>query len=172
MLPDPTGIEPLDYVGRASDWATDAGLLNCILLFLTVLVWKVWKTYYSFRVAEQFTLTVRRPYGTNELQRQKTYLWTCAPSEDSDQPVHSHSLIRILLDAKFLHAENKDRSDCADAQGDLSLRWAHVRRYVIHSYGSDDRNTAGTQSQRAFYFNLYWTVIGQDTCQADNSPII
>ena len=29
-------------------------------------------------------------------QRQKTYLRTCAPSEDSDQPAHSRSLIRIF----------------------------------------------------------------------------
>ena len=32
----------------------------------------------------------------------------------------------IAKDAKFLHADNGDRSDCADAQADLSLRWAHV----------------------------------------------
>ena len=31
-----------------------------------------------------------------EHQSQKTYLLTCAPSEDSDKPVHWHSLIRIF----------------------------------------------------------------------------
>ena len=31
-----------------------------------------------------------------EPQRQETYLWTCAPSEDSDQPAHSRSVIRIF----------------------------------------------------------------------------
>ena len=31
-----------------------------------------------------------------ESQRQKTYLGTCAPSEDSDQPAYSCSLIRIV----------------------------------------------------------------------------
>ena len=31
-----------------------------------------------------------------EPQRQKTYLRTCAASEDSDQPAHSRSLIRIF----------------------------------------------------------------------------
>ena len=32
----------------------------------------------------------------NEPQLQNTYLWTCVPSENSDQPAHSHSLIRIF----------------------------------------------------------------------------
>ena len=32
----------------------------------------------------------------HEPQRQKTYLLPCAPSEDSDQPAHSRSLIRIF----------------------------------------------------------------------------
>ena len=31
-----------------------------------------------------------------EPQRQKTYFQTCAPSEDSDQPAHARSLIRIF----------------------------------------------------------------------------
>ena len=42
---------------------------------------------------------------------QKLYLWTCVPSEDSDQPAYSRSLIRIfvgrILDSKvFFHADN------------------------------------------------------------------
>ena len=48
-------------------------------------------------------------------QRQKTYLWTSAPSENSDQPVHMHSLIsfftghiRIPKDANFLHVISED----------------------------------------------------------------
>ena len=48
-----------------------------------------------------------------EQQRQKTYIWTCAPSEDSDQPTNSCSLNRIFWiakDAKFLHAI-KEKSD-------------------------------------------------------------
>ena len=54
----------------------------------------------------------------NEPQRQKTYLRAYAPGEDSDQPVHSPSLIRIfsghILDSqeskfpKCLHADNED----------------------------------------------------------------
>ena len=55
-----------------------------------------------------------------------------APSEDSDQPRHPPSLIRVFACAQwvaknssFLHADNKDWSDWVDAQADLSLRWAH-----------------------------------------------
>ena len=32
----------------------------------------------------------------------------------------------MAKDAKFLHADNEDGSDCADAQADLSLRWSHM----------------------------------------------
>ena len=53
-----------------------------------------------------------------ELFRQKTYLQTRAPGEDSDQPVHSRRLISIVAgrilnskDAKILHADNKDLLD-------------------------------------------------------------
>ena len=52
--------------------------------------------------------------GKHLSQRQKTNLRTCAPSENSDQPAHSRSLIRIFTgrilnskDAIFLHADNE-----------------------------------------------------------------
>ena len=41
-----------------------------------------------------------------ELQCQKTYLWTCEPSEDSDQLVHSCSLIKIFT------GHSLDRQEC------------------------------------------------------------
>ena len=48
---------------------------------------------------------------------------------ESDQLAHSRSLIRIftrrvldIKDTKFLHADNDDWLDCADAHADLSLR--------------------------------------------------
>ena len=67
----------------------------------------------------------------------KVYLRKYAPSEDSDQPAHSRSLIRIftgrILDSPGCkgckvssHEQLRLRSDCADAQADLSLRWAHI----------------------------------------------
>ena len=53
----------------------------------------------------------------------------CAPSEDSDQP----------KDPSFLHADSEDSDQTADAQADLSLRWAHshfvcfVMRWLMYS---------------------------------------
>ena len=57
----------------------------------------------------------------------------CAPSEDSDEPGHPPSLIRVfsvrMKKAWVLNyplsAQRRLWSDWADAQADLSLRWAH-----------------------------------------------
>ena len=65
---------------------------------------------------------------------QKSCLRTCALSEDSYQFAHLRRLIRIfterILDSqgrKFsLCRQRRLLSDCADAQADLSLRWAHM----------------------------------------------
>ena len=58
----------------------------------------------------------------------------CAPSEDSDQPGHPPSLIRVFavrmkkacVLSYQLIAQRRLRSDWANAQADLSLRWAHI----------------------------------------------
>ena len=58
---------------------------------------------------------------------------TCAPSEDSDQPGHLPSLIRVLPVRMKGHcvlsypmsAQRRLWSDWTDAQADLGLRWAH-----------------------------------------------
>ena len=58
----------------------------------------------------------------------------CAPSEDSDQPGHPPSLIRVFAVRMKkawvlscpLSAKRRLWSDWADAQADLSLRWAHT----------------------------------------------
>ena len=57
----------------------------------------------------------------------------CVPSEDSDQPGHPPSLIRVFAVRMKKHwvlsyalsAQRRLWSDWADAQADLSLRWAH-----------------------------------------------
>ena len=57
----------------------------------------------------------------------------CTPSEDSDQPGHLPSLIRVFavhirkcwVLSYPLSAQQRLWSDWADAQADLSLRWAH-----------------------------------------------
>ena len=64
----------------------------------------------------------------------KTNKMACAPSEDSDQPGHLPSLIRVfavrLKKARSLSyplsVQRRLWSDWADAQADQSLRWAHV----------------------------------------------
>ena len=53
--------------------------------------------------------------GLNEPHHDKTNKKVCAPSEDSDQHGHPPSLIG-LFDVRMKKA---------DAQADLSLRWAH-----------------------------------------------
>ena len=58
----------------------------------------------------------------------------CAPSEDSDQPEHPPSLIRVFavrmkkpwVLSYSLRAQWRLWSDWADAQADLSLRWVHT----------------------------------------------
>ena len=58
----------------------------------------------------------------------------CAPSEDSDQPGHPPSLIRVFA-ARSMGSEGPKLfscgqrslwSDWVDAQADLNLRWAHT----------------------------------------------
>ena len=59
---------------------------------------------------------------------------TCAPIKDSDQPMHSPSLIRIFAVSMKKHwalnyllsAQWRLWSDWADAQADLSFHWAHT----------------------------------------------
>ena len=41
----------------------------------------------------------------------KTYNKTCATSEDSDQPVHPHSLIRIFVDRMCLLQPKRDERE-------------------------------------------------------------
>ena len=58
----------------------------------------------------------------------------CAPSEDSDQPGHPPSLIRVFavrikkawVLSYPMNAQWRLWSDWADAQADLSLCWAHM----------------------------------------------
>ena len=69
-----------------------------------------------------------------ELRHDKTNKITCAPSEDSDQPGHPPSLIRVFVVhmkkswvlSYPLISQRRLWSDWADAQADLCLRWAHI----------------------------------------------
>ena len=63
----------------------------------------------------------------------KTNKMACVPGEESDQPGHPPSLIGVFTVRMKkawvlsfpLSAQQRLRSDWADAQADLSLRWAH-----------------------------------------------
>ena len=78
-----------------------------------------------------------------------TYLRTCAANENSDQPAHSSSLIRIftgcILDSRRCKVSSREQrrlwSDCADAQADLSLRWANMSESTFsHLYAQFNSN--------------------------------
>ena len=72
-------------------------------------------------------LSLQAVYSASyELQNQKMYLWTCAPSWESDQSAHSGSQIRIFFgtfwivkDAKLFHVDNENSGQTA-VQADLS----------------------------------------------------
>ena len=49
----------------------------------------------------------------------------CAPSEDSDQPGHEESLVPLLPTERPAKTLIRLGGCIADAQADLSLRWAH-----------------------------------------------
>ena len=82
------------------------------------------------RMKGQCLETDQIPY---EPHRDKTNKMACAPSEDSDQPGHPPSLIRVFavrfmgsLGPMFSSGGQRSLwSDWAVAQADLSPRWAH-----------------------------------------------
>ena len=71
----------------------------------------------------------------SEPPHDKTNKMACAPGKDSDQTGHLPSLIRVFavrmkkawVLSYPLSAQRRLWSDWADAQADLSLRWAHSR---------------------------------------------
>ena len=72
-------------------------------------------------------------YKRYEPLHDKPNKMTCAPSEDSDQPGHPSSLIRVVT-VRSVGSLGPNTSSCgqwrlwsdwADAQADLSLPWAH-----------------------------------------------
>ena len=80
-----------------------------------------------------FASSVMKGNITFELAHSKTYNKTCVTSKDSDRPAHPFSMARVLvypsLDSleavKGTCDQRRLRSDCANAQSDLSLRWSH-----------------------------------------------
>ena len=147
MLLTSAGIEPatswspigrriqLSHRGRhLADTQADLSL-RCAHIHFVGFVIRLLKFAFWYMNGAFLDRTIILSSRTIAPQRKKTYLRTCTPSEDSDQPAPSHSLIKIftecILDsqfknATFLHTDKEDWSDCADAQAYLSLRWAHI----------------------------------------------
>ena len=80
---------------------------HVILLFFVM-----WRLKWNIRNSDKET--AKHKY---EPQHDKTNKTACALSEDSDQPGHPPSLIRVFAD--------RMKKGWADAQAHLSLRWAH-----------------------------------------------
>ena len=66
-------------------------------------------------------------------QHGKTYLLSCAPNEDSNQPAYPPvwSVFVVRIKKRCILGYSKCAqwrfwSDCANAQADLNLRWAHM----------------------------------------------
>ena len=88
----------------------------------------------------------------------------CAPSEDSDQPGHPPSLIRVFavrmkkdwVLSYPLSAQRRLWSDWADAQADLSLRWArtHFVGFIMSrlSYLNRFTTTLMKENKLLFYY--------------------
>ena len=84
----------------------------------------------------------------------------CAPSEDSDQPRHPPSLIRVFAVRIKKHwvlsyplsALQRLWSDWADAQADLSLRWAQS-----HFVGFGIRRLICLFTFCLFFFSSSWS---------------
>ena len=103
--------------------------------------------------SEQTTTTPLRSYLWYEPPRDKTNKMACATSEDSDQPGHPPSLVRVFavrmkkasVLSYPLNAQRRLWSDWADAQADLSVRWAHMSFcWFCHEAAHHDRKTRNT----------------------------
>ena len=96
-------------------------------------------TWNTLKINPVKIMKIRTP--KNEPHRDKTNKMACAPNEDSDQPGHPPSLIRVFAVRMWkawvlsypLSTQRRLWSDWADAQADLSLRWAHMPfRWFCH----------------------------------------
>ena len=109
-------------------WELEADHSECSQQF------RIWYTWNS----NQF-------YEENELPHDKTNKVAFVPSKDSDQLGHPQSLIRVFAVCVKKHwvlsyplsAQCRLWSDWADAQADLSLRWARVILLVLSWGGSN-----------------------------------
>ena len=91
------------------------------------------KVHFNILISEDDDIYLGKSVEINKPQHDKTQQNECVPSEDSDQPGHPPSQIRVFavrmktawVLSYPLSAQQRLRSDWADAQADLSLRLAH-----------------------------------------------
>ena len=87
--------------------------------------------YHERKLSQQCNFAILMAIWAATWQHQQN---ECAPSEDSDQPGHPPSLIRVFVVRMKkpwvlsypVSAQRRLWSDRADAQADLSLHWAHT----------------------------------------------
>ena len=134
---------------------------------------KQWKALQGVPQSKNAVLLWHREEAQkNELHHEKTNKMTCAPSQDSDQPGHPLSLIRVFavrnkkpcVPSIPLSAQRRFWSDCADMQADPSLRWAH-RSFCsfcraaaqIWNHKNVDIQVDGQQSDWFPLFQIRWS---------------
>ena len=116
----------------------------------------------------------------NEPPHDKTNKMACVPSEDSDQPGHPPSLIRIFavhmkkawVLSYQLSAQRRLWSDWADAQADLSSLGAHAILLVLSCRGSNKLSPPGAVlsgsklfvTVQVFYFIFCFILFHIDSC--------
>ena len=101
---------------------------------------------FAARIGDKYQIRLTRPIHYILFSERESYIYiyepthdktnkiACSPIEDSDQPWHPPSLIRVFVVRMKKHwvfsyplsAQWRLWPDWTDAQADLSLRWAHM----------------------------------------------
>ena len=143
----------------------------------------------SLRLGTSFVIKVDHELQISTVQpaHDKTNKMVCAPSEDSDQPGHPPSLIRVFA-VRSMGSQGPKPSSCGqrrlwsnwvDAQTDLSLRWAHMpfcwfcheaARFSItslfHKICYDDLRPPHCTTPAVISMNSLWYALELSKCRA------
>ena len=109
-------------------------------------------------------ISIKAQPNIHDLQSQETCLQMCPPSEVSDQPAHSRSLIRNFTgrivdgqESKFSSCgQRRHKSDCTDAQSDLSLRLALMWKRHVAAYMSSKSQVCVLKVDTRFSSSAAW----------------
>ena len=116
---------------------------------------------YLYQAQQNFALRKSDKWATTWQNQQSD----CAPSEDSDQPGHPPSLIRVFavrmkkpwVLSYPLSAQRRLWSDWADAQADLSFRWAHT--HFVGTVMSWLKLGLSWQTEQTTNFNHFYNLL-------------